>query len=70
MLRHLAARLLPGLRGRAMIQGCGSRLVGIARLEPTKDMLLDKFLRLPSDCKALMSAQFAFNPSQERSDAA
>ena len=46
------------------------RLVGIARLEPTKDMLLDKFLRLPSDCKALMSAQFAFNPSEERTDAA
>ena len=41
------------------------RLVGIARLEPTKDVLLDRFLRLPSDCKALMSAQFVFNPSMD-----
>jgi len=30
-------------------------------LEPTKDVLLDKFLMLPNDCKALMSAQFYFN---------
>ena len=45
---------------------CSRRLVGIARLEPTKDLLLDKFLRLPSDCKALMSAQFSFNPSIEK----
>lgn len=39
------------------------RLVGIARLDPTNDVLLDKFLMLPNDCKALMSCQFAFNPS-------
>ncbi len=44
--------------------------MGIARLEPTKDVLLDKFLRLPSDCKALMSAQFVFNPSSEGEQAA
>ena len=39
------------------------RLVGIAELEPTKDVLLNKFLMLPNDCKALMSAQFAFGSS-------
>jgi hypothetical protein len=41
------------------------RLVGIARLAPTSDVLLDRFLMLPTDCKALMSAQFEFNPSIE-----
>ncbi len=40
---------------------CLRRLVGIAQLEPSKDVLLDKFLMLPNDCKALMSAQFNFN---------
>lgn len=36
------------------------RLVGVARLDPIQDAFLDNFLRLPSECLAVMSAQFVF----------
>ena len=36
------------------------RLVGVARLAPVDDVLLDRFLGLPTDCKAVMSSQFLF----------
>ncbi|CAK0735881.1 hypothetical protein CVIRNUC_000655 [Coccomyxa viridis] len=49
-----------GGQGQRMDQDGFAKLVGIAQLEPTKDVLLDRFLMLPNDCKALMSAQFAF----------
>ncbi len=39
---------------------CGRRLVGVARLAPVNDLLLDRFLGLPTDCMAVMSSQFVF----------
>lgn len=51
-----------GGTGKRMDEQGFAKLVGIARLNPTKDVLLDRFLMLPNDCKAVMSCQFAFNP--------
>jgi hypothetical protein len=34
--------------------------VGVARLAPVNDLLLDRFLGLPTDCMAVMSSQFVF----------
>ncbi|KAK9916952.1 hypothetical protein WJX75_009171 [Coccomyxa subellipsoidea] len=52
-----------GGTGKRMDEDGFAKLVGVARLDPTHDVLLDKFLMLPNDCKAVMSCQFAFNPA-------
>ncbi|CAM6036787.1 unnamed protein product [Sphagnum compactum] len=36
------------------------RLVGVARLAPIDDLFMSTFLTLPSDCLAVLSANFAF----------
>ncbi len=45
-----------------LMQLSACRLVGVARLAPVDDVLLDRFLGLPTDCKAVMSSQFLFPP--------
>ncbi|KAK9825440.1 hypothetical protein WJX81_008139 [Elliptochloris bilobata] len=50
---------LGGTGSRMDEQGC-AKLVGVARLAPVDDVLLDRFLGLPTDCKAVMSSQFLF----------
>ena len=36
------------------------RLVGVARVPPTGDALLDAFLQLPTDALAVLSAELTF----------
>ena len=50
----------PGLKSQGPRHGVARRLVGVARLAPVDDVLLDRFLGLPTDCKAVMSSQFLF----------
>lgn len=52
VLRHGRGRRL-GPDGRA-------RLVGVARVPPTGDALLDAFLQLPTDALAVLSAELTF----------
>lgn len=51
---------LHAARGTRMAANGAAKLVGVARVPPAGDRLLDGFLSLPTDALAVLSAEFQF----------
>lgn len=48
-------------RGRRLDGGGACTLVGVATVAPVDDLLMDSFLRLPTECIALLNARISFS---------